>query len=207
MGATAAVGLGVFQATTQVMGGLQAQKEAGWNAQAAQQEASYNAGIYRQQAGMVEQQRQLKMQQDARKISFTEGKITQMTAAKGLKMSGSPVAVLNDTMTQMEMDKAISSYNYRMESHFLETKARGEEMRGRTIANAYMRKGRQSMIGGMIGGLTTLAGTAMYGYQRFGSSPASSMGGTSSGNYYKPLSYSGTRSFQTSSGAIYGGSV
>ena len=64
MGALTAItlGMGAVSAGTQMWGGYQQKKEAYRNASAVQQEAEYNSGIYRQQVGLVEQQKQLKMQ-------------------------------------------------------------------------------------------------------------------------------------------------
>lgn len=180
-GMTAAIiGMGVVSATTSIIGGMAQKKEAQRNASAIQEEASYNAGVYRQQVGMVEQQKQLKAQQDARAIRFAAGKHTAIAAAKGIEMSGSPMAILVDTMTQMEMDKAITSYNYDIEKYSLESTARSTEMRGNTLAAQYRRGGNDAMIGGFMNGLTTLAGTAFY---------------------------AGGRSINTSGGATKGGAV
>lgn len=161
MGAMTAalVGIGALGAATSVMGGMSQKKEAFSNASAIEQESSYNAGVYRQQAGMVEQQKQLKAQQDARSIRFAAGKSTAMTAAKGLQMSGSPMAILVDTLTQLEMDKAISSYNYDVEKTALESQAVSTERRGYTLASQYRSSGRNAMTAGIVGGLTTFAGS------------------------------------------------
>ena len=141
------------------MGGMSQKSEANRNASNIESESAYNAGVYRQQAGMVEQQKQLKAAQDARTIQFVAGKTTAMTAAKGLQMSGSPMAVLVDTLTQMEMDKAISSYNYDIEKVALESKAQSTERSGYTLASQYRSKGRDAMTAGIVGGLTTFAGS------------------------------------------------
>jgi hypothetical protein len=185
MGAMTAaiVGIGALGAATSVMGGMSQQKEANRNASAIQNEAAYNAGVYRQQAGMVEQQKQLKAQQDARNIRFVEGKTTAMVAAKGLEMSGSPMAILADTLTQMEMDKAISGYNYDMEKYSLESQAQATESRGFTLASQYRSQGRNAMTAGIIGGLTTFGGSLVsagaYNYQA--KTPAKTTVDTSAG--------------------------
>lgn len=162
----AIMALGAFKGATQIIGGIQQNKEARMNASAIQSEAAYNAGIYRQQAGMVEQQKQLKMQQDARKIRFIEGQHTAVTAAKGIEMSGSAMAVLIDTMTQMEMDKAINAYNYDVQKYTLESQAVSTERRGYTLSQQYLRSGKDAMMGGVIGGISTLAGYSIYAGMR-----------------------------------------
>ena len=163
---TVMVGLGAINAGMSIMGGFQQKKEADRNASAIEGEAAYNAGVYRQQAGMVEQAKQLKQQQDARKIRFAAGKTTAVTAHKGIEMSGTPVAVMVDTLTQMEMDKAITAYNYDVEKYSLESSARATEYRGSTLADSYRRQGRNAMMGGIISGLTTFAGSALFAASR-----------------------------------------
>ena len=178
MGVTGVIaGLGVAQAGASIIGGIQQNREAKRNASAIESESAYNAGVYRQQAGMVEQQKQLKMQQDARNIRFAAGKTTAMAAAKGLQMSGSPMAILVDTLTQMEMDKAISAYNYDVEKVSLESKAVSTERRGSTLSSQYLRKGKDAMFGGIVSGLTTLVGTGMYASKRFDTSGGAKFGG------------------------------
>ena len=164
MGAMTAmmVGLGAVQAGTQIYGGFQQKKEAEANAKAIETQSAYNAGVYREQAGMIEQQKQLKAAQDDRAMRFAAGKHTAITSAKGLQFSGSALAVLNDTMTQMQMDKAITQYNYDMEKYGVLSQAE-MTLRGGTIeANAYRRKGNTAMYSGIVGGLSTLYGTAAY---------------------------------------------
>lgn len=170
MGAMTAVmvGLGATSAVTQVVGGMQQKDEAEQNASAIRSESAYNAGVYRQQAGMVEQQKQLKAAQDARQIRFVEGQHTAVTAAKGLEMSGSAMAVLSDTLTQMEMDKAITGYNYDMDKYRLESQAVSTERRGMTLSSQYRSKGKNAMTAGIVGGMATFAGSmfqaAAYNY-------------------------------------------
>jgi hypothetical protein len=190
MGAMMAVGLGVASAGSQIWGGYQQKKEAERNAQAIQQESIYNAGIYRQQADMVEQQKQLKMQQDARKIRFVEGKHTAITAAKGIEMSGSAMAVLIDTMTQLEMDKSIEAYNYDVKKYSLESQAQATRARGYTLAAQYRSGGKTAMMQGWIGGLTTLASTAMWGAKRIpGKAITTNLGAKSASMGSQPSSY------------------
>jgi len=165
----AIVGIGALGAATAVMGGMAQKNEAGRNAEAVRDEATYNAGIYRQQAGMVETQKQLKAAQDSRKIRFVEGQHTSVTAAKGIEMSGSAVAVLVDTLTQLEMDKAITSYNYDIEKYALNSQAEATERRGMTLSSQYRSQGRNAMTAGIVGGLTTFGGSlvsaAAYNYK------------------------------------------
>lgn len=164
MGAMTAVmvGLGAVSAAQQIAGGFAAKNEAEYNARAITSEAAYNAGVYREQAGMIEQQKQLKAQQDDRIIRFAMGKTVAMTAAKGLQLSGSPMAVLADTLTQFEMDKAIGQYNLEVQKYGVLSQAESTERRGATLSGQYRRSGDTAMMAGITGGLTTLFKTGAY---------------------------------------------
>lgn len=153
------VGLGAASAVSQVMGGIQAKGEANTNATAIRAESAYNAGVYEQQAQMVEEQKKLKLMQDERLIRFAQGKHVALTTAKGLELSGSPLAILNDTMTQMELDKAIGQYNLDVEKYALKSQADSVIRRGNTLAEQYRRSGSTAMTAGIVGGLTTLMQT------------------------------------------------
>lgn len=185
MGAMTAtmVGLGVASAGMQVWSGMQAKDEAEANAVAIQQQSEYNAGVYEQQAGMIEKQKQLKAQQDNRLIRFAAGKHTAVTAGKGLEMSGSALAVLNDTITQLEMDKAIGQYNLDVKKYGVLSQAEGERRQGATMAAQYRRKGGNALFAGIVGGLSTLYQTGAYAHTRM----------------YSP------KRIDTSGGAKYGG--
>lgn len=189
MGAMTAmmVGLGVAGAATQVIGGFQQKKEAEYNAKVIQNEAAYNAGVYREQAGMIEQQKQLKKMQDERMIRFAMGKTVSSTAAKGLELSGSALAVMVDSMTQLQMDKAITQYNYDVEKYAVLSQAESISRRGASMAARYRREGETAMFAGITGGLSTLMGTAAYASQRL----------------YVPK----TSKIHTSGGAKHGGSA
>jgi hypothetical protein len=169
MGAMTAltIGMGAISAGTKIITGHREKKEAERNAQMVYNQSVYNAGIFRQQASMVEDQKNLKAQQDARKIRFMAGKHVAMTAAKGLEYSGSPIAVLVDTLTQLEMDKAINTYNYEVEQYGLESKARETELRGYTLAESYREGGKTALLKGYMGGLSTMAATAVYAGKRW----------------------------------------
>jgi len=173
MGAMTAamLGMGALSAGAQMWGGIQSNAEGERNAQAVEGESQYNAGVYRQQGQMVEQQKNLKASQDARKIRFAEGTHTAITAAKGIQMSGSAVAVLTDTLTQMELDKAITSYNYDVEKHGLESQAVSTERQGATLASQYRSKGRNAMTAGIVGGLTTFTGSVLTASARLYKAP------------------------------------
>jgi hypothetical protein len=104
-----------MSAVTQVMAG-----------KAANEEAKINAGIYEQQAGFTDILSKLEsdrydiseglaMTQFRRAKSKMTSTLTARTAGAGLEMSGTPMTVLIDNLTQMGIDEAITKYNYATE--------------------------------------------------------------------------------------------
>lgn len=106
VGTTAALLMagGAFSATTQVMAG-QAQ------AKNIARQAEFNAQVYDQQGEMIKEQKKIQDVQYLRQSASARGKIVSQTAGKGLLLSGSPLAILVDTESQMQFDKAIADYN------------------------------------------------------------------------------------------------
>jgi hypothetical protein len=115
---------------------------------AEKKEAMYNAGILNQQAGMIEEQKKLQAMQDDRAIRSMMGKTVAATAGKGIELQGSPMAIMIDTRTQMEFDKAITQYNYDMQKFGVMAQA-----------EAVKRKGNLAMMYGVTSGVTSAAGT------------------------------------------------
>jgi len=161
-----ATGLGIASAGMQIWGGMQAKDEARYNATHIRNQANYNAGVLEQQAEMIEQKKQLQLQRDNRMIRFAEGKITAAAATKGIEMSGTALAVLNDVITQHEMDKAIGQYNLSMEKYGVMSQAEGVRRKGYVTASAYERSGDTAMLRGIAGGLSTLYQTGAYAHTR-----------------------------------------
>lgn len=159
---TLMLGLGAISAVQQVVGGYAQQREAEYNAKQVTKEAKYNAGVYQQQAGMIENQKNLQAAQDNRQIRFTAGKHIAMVTAKGIELSGSPMAVLSDTLTQLEMDKAIGQYNLEVQKYGVLSQAESTLRKGDTVASQYRRSGATARTAGITGGLTTLFTTAAY---------------------------------------------
>lgn len=129
-------------AGTQIAGGI-----------ASNNEAKYNASILEQQAGMIDQQKSLEGYQYNRAIRQLEGKSVARTAKAGFNLSGSPMAVMIDSLTQMEMDKSIGQYNLEVQKRFTLSNAQNVRQRGKT-----------AMISGFSNAFSTvLAGGFDYG--------------------------------------------
>lgn len=102
------VGLGAFQAVGQAKAGQQ-------QAKAVQRQGEYNAQVYEQQAQMVLEQKKISEQQFLRNRKRAAGSIVAGAAGKGLRFSGSPLAIAADVETQLGFDKAIEDYNLDVE--------------------------------------------------------------------------------------------
>lgn len=104
----ATVGMGAFQAVNQVKAGKQ-------QAQAVQRQTEFNAQVYEQQGQMVLEKKKINEYQYLRNRKRAAGSIVAGAAGKGLRLSGSPLAVLADVETQLGFDKAIEDYNLDVE--------------------------------------------------------------------------------------------
>lgn len=145
MGLVAAVGLAL--GFTEIVSGINAGEDI-------TNEADYNASIKHKQAGMITDEQRLLAAQDDRAIRFAMGKTVATTAGKGLEMSGSPMAILIDTATQMEMDKAIGQYN-------LEVQKRYTVMEAETIKRTGRLSAKRAVTEGITSGLKTMFMAAM----------------------------------------------
>lgn len=113
LGTTSALLLagGAFSAVSQVMG-------AQTQAKAITRQAEYNAQVYEQQAEMVQQKKKISDVQFARQQARVRSSIVAKTAGKGLMLSGSPLAVMADTESQLLFDKSIQDYNMDIDRNY-----------------------------------------------------------------------------------------
>jgi len=118
---------------------------------AANAEAEYNAVVLNQQAKQIEEQKKLdSMKYDRLKRQYS-GAIVSRTAASGLELSGSPLAVLLDTQTQIEMDRATSQYNLELEKRYKMSQA-----------DITRQRGKSAIRSGYMGAFTSLLTTGAY---------------------------------------------
>jgi len=124
---TLAIGLGVASAGQSIAGGIAANKE-----------AKYNASVMEQQAGMIDAQKGLEGYQYDRAKNQLFGKGVARTAKAGFELSGSPMAVMIDSLTQLEMDKSVGQYNLEVQKRFALSSADQYRRRGKTaLASGY----------------------------------------------------------------------
>jgi hypothetical protein len=143
--------------------------------QAQGRQETYNAGLYEQQAKAIDVQKVIEAGQYNRVMRRTSGSIIARTASAGLTMSGSPMAVLVDNLTQMEMDKSIGQYNFEVQKRFALSTADEYRRRGNTAVtqgytNAFsslLRGGFDySMRSGWLSGSNDPTGRYNVGYGR-----------------------------------------
>jgi|SRR3990167_5578955 len=120
---------GAFSAATQIGG-------ANTQAKSIQRQAEYNAQIYDQQAAMVLEKKKISEYQFNRQAAQMRGSIIAKTAGKGLTLSGSPLAILIDTETEMQFDKAIQDYNLDIERNYAMSGATNIRQQGAAEARA-----------------------------------------------------------------------
>lgn len=118
MAATTAalIGLGAATATTQVMSSRQQSK-------ALERQGDYNAQVYEQQAEMIKQQQKIQDYQYTREAARLRGAQKARTAGAGLLLSGSPLAMMVDSDTQLRLDKAIGDYNMNIQQNYAKSGA------------------------------------------------------------------------------------
>jgi len=100
-------------------------------------EANYNAGLYTQQAGIIDTQKAIEAMQYERAKRQIAGTTIARTAKGGLMMSGSPMAVMVDNLTQLEMDKQVGQYNFEVQKRYALSGAEAYKRR----ASIYERQG------------------------------------------------------------------
>ena len=95
---------GTFSAASSITGASQ-------QAKAMKRQGEFNAQVYEQQAEVIKEQKKIQDYQFNRQAARARGSIVSRTAGKGLLMSGSPLAILADTESELLFDKAIADYN------------------------------------------------------------------------------------------------
>lgn len=127
---------------------LAASQVAGGIAQSRQ--SKYNAAIYNQQSQQIDIQKSLEAGQYNREKRQLVGTSIATTAKSGLTLSGSPIAVMIDSLSQLEMDKQIGQYNLEVEKRYASS-----------AADMYKRKARYAMTAGITNAFST---TLMSGF-------------------------------------------
>src|SRR3990167_282872 len=137
---------GAYSAYSQAKGGQQ-------QAKSIERQAAFNAEVYEQQASMIQEKKKIQDTQYLRAASRMRGSITASAAGKGFLMSGSPLAILIDSESQLQFDKAIDDYNLDVERNFALSGATATRFAGQEQA-------RLSRATGYSNAFSTLLNTA-----------------------------------------------
>jgi len=89
----------------------------------AQDASNYNAAIYMQQSAIIDKKKDLTNQQYNRKFRQVTGQSVVAVSSSGYDLSGSFLAVLNDRLTQVELDRQSAIYNLEIEKITAESNA------------------------------------------------------------------------------------
>lgn len=108
-------------------------------------EAKYNASLLDNKAAMIDVQKDIQEGQDTRRASQYLTKSLAIVAKNGLQPSGSAMAVIQSTQTQLNIDKAINSFNLTQEASYT-----------RAQANAQRRSGSDAITSGYKGAFSSL---------------------------------------------------
>lgn len=130
------------------------QYRAGQDAAAA---AAYNAAIFQQEAAVVETKKGLTEAQYNRLIRKLEGETVTAVAASGYDLSGSFLEVMNDSLTQANLDKQTELYNLEVEKAFK-----------RSAAEEATRAGRRYVRTANVQAASTLLTQGNEWYQKYG---------------------------------------
>jgi hypothetical protein len=130
------------------------QYTAGQDYQAA---SNYNAALQQQRAQAIDVRKGLTDEQFARIYSRLEGESVSAVAGSGYDYSGSFLEVVNDTLTQVELDRQIAIYNLELEKN--QALSHAEELRyqGDVMARS-----------GKVDALSTLLTQGNEWYQKYG---------------------------------------
>jgi hypothetical protein len=147
MGGYVGLALNVIQGLQSISGG-----------QAANSEAKYNAVLMERQAQNIEVQKSIESNQYDRAKGQLVGKAVAHTAKSGFQLSGSPLAMMIDSLTQLQMDKAVGQYNLNV-----------QKQTALLTADQYRRGGKTAEMAGYSNAFaTTLKGGYDYS-TRYGS--------------------------------------
>jgi len=149
--------MGAFTSALALAGvGMQAygQYRSGQDAAAA---AQYNAAIYQQQSEVIEVKKGLTRQEYDRMIRKLEGASVTAIASSGYDFSGSFLEVMNDNLTQAQLDKQKAIYNLDV-----------EKLQAQSAASESIRSGDRARTSANINSVATLLTEGNEWYSKYG---------------------------------------
>lgn len=148
-----------FGAALFAMSAVQAVSQIG-QGYAQKAESNYNATLYEGKAQQIGVQQDIENAQYERLKGQTMSKSMANIAKAGIMPTGSAMAVMLDTQTQINIDQAIGKYNLEQQKQYTLAEA-----------DAYRRQGKQAVYTGYSNAFSTmLSGASNYAtYKGFGS--------------------------------------
>lgn len=175
MAAAAVVALGAVSAISSVASGNAQSKSL-------KQAGEYNAQVYEQQAEMINQQKKLQEYKDNRMAARIRGATTARVGKGGFLLSGSPLALMVDNETQMQLDKEVGQYNLDIQRNYALS---GAEY-SRYTAKQQAKLAKSS---GFMNAFSSILKTASFA-SFFGKSPGNSLS-DNTGQSYSSMMYTG----------------
>lgn len=155
---TAFAGLAIMQAGSSIAQGI-----------AANNEAKYNASLYEQKVGAIGEAQKIEASKYDRLKRKMLATVSARTARSGIELTGSPLSVLIDNLTQIELDKQIGQYNLEIEKRYTQS-----------AANLTRWQGKQAMQRGYTNAFTSLLqGATNYGMYKYGMNQGGKTSGSS----------------------------
>src|SRR3990167_2932216 len=153
--AGAVLASGAYSSYSQAKAGKQ-------QAGAISKQAEYNAQIYELQGSMIQEKKKIQDVQYARQIARMRSSVISRTAGKGFIFSGTPLAVMADTESQMLFDQAIADYNLDAERNFAFSAAANTRYAGANDAKLARTKGNTNAFSTVLN--TGLNAAILKGY-------------------------------------------
>lgn len=110
----------------------------------------YNAAIYEQQAQAERTSQQLLETQKRRILKSRIGEQTALYAKSGIKMTGSPLEVMLDSITNAELDISIDKYNSEVKARGFESSAAMAQWESKQKRNMSYFSAGKSLLSGAV---------------------------------------------------------
>lgn len=111
-------------------------------------EDNYNATLLDNKAALSQAQQEIQQGQDTKKASQYLSKSLAIVAKNGLQPSGSAMAVITATQTQLNIDKAINSFNIQQDINYSHAAADQQRRAG----SSAVRSGYTSAFSALLNG-------------------------------------------------------
>jgi len=156
MSAGAMFAVAGMQAVTSIISGNAQNTEAKLNARIYEQQAGFTDILSKLEGERSDIARDIELSQMRREKSKMVSTLASRTAGSGLDMSGSPMTVMLDNITQAGIDEAITKYNYATEKAANQYGREQEKVSYLSRASQLRYKGKIAKMTGYSNAFTTL---------------------------------------------------